>query len=284
MSRPNFRFKQFEVWHDKCAMKVGTDGVLLGAWCPIGEFRSLGEFRSTSEQAQSASEPLPPIKVLDIGTGSGLIALMLAQRLSSLYTLHPMPYTIHAIDIDAGAVEQSLFNFAQSPWAEHLQIFSSSLQSWYFPIADNPTDSVAYYDLIVSNPPYFQASLKNPDQARATARHTDSLSYSELIQHAARLLAAHGTVALILPAESEQEIIALAKEQDLYPIRITYVHSKPGKEANRILIAFSHCGSPENTRGILGYSDRLAPSHLYIESASSPRSEEYQELTKEFYL
>jgi tRNA1Val (adenine37-N6)-methyltransferase len=136
----------------------------------------------------------------------------------------------------------------------------------------------------VSNPPYFQASLKNPDQARATARHTDSLSYSELIQHAARLLAAHGTLALILPAESEQEIIALAKEQDLYPIRITYVHSKPGKEAKRILIAFSHCGSPENTRGILGYSDRLVPSHLYIESASSPRSEEYQELTKEFYL
>ena len=300
MSRPNFRFKQFEVWHDKCAMKVGTDGVLLGAWCPIGEFRSLGvqelgefrslgvrrvqEFRSTSEQAQSASEPLPPIKVLDIGTGSGLIALMLAQRLSSLYTLHPMPYTIHAIDIDAGAVEQSLFNFAQSPWAKHLQIFSSSLQSWYFPIADNPTDSVAYYDLIVSNPPYFQASLKNPDQARATARHTDSLSYSELIQHAARLLSERGVLALILPAEAEPEIIALAKEQDLYPIRITYVHSKPGKEAKRILIAFSHCGSPENTRSILGNSDRLAPSHLHIESASSPRSEEYQELTKEFYL
>ena len=126
MSRPNFRFKQFEVWHDKCAMKVGTDGVLLGAWCPIGEFRSLGEFRSTSEQArsaseqaQSASEPMPPIKVLDIGTGSGLIALMLAQRLSTL--LHTtQDYTIHAIDIDAGAVEQSLFNFAQSPWAGYI--------------------------------------------------------------------------------------------------------------------------------------------------------------------
>ena len=291
MSRPNFRFKQFEVWHDKCAMKVGTDGVLLGAWCPIGEFRSLGvrrvqefrgsgvqEFRSTSEQAQSASEPLPPIKVLDIGTGSGLIALMLAQRLSSLYTLHPMPYTIHAIDIDAGAVEQSLFNFAQSPWAEHLQIFSSSLQSWYFPIADNPTDSVAYYDLIVSNPPYFQASLKNPDQARATARHTDSLSYSELIQHAARLLAAHGTLALILPAEAEPEIIALAKEQELYPTHLTYVHSKPGKEAKRILIAFSP------SRLIPPSLNSLSPSHLYIESASSPRSEEYQEMTKEFYL
>ena len=100
MSRPNFRFKQFEVWHDKCAMKVGTDGVLLGAWCPIGGFRSLGvqEFGSTSEEAQSASEPLNPIKVLDIGSGSGLIALMLAQRLSAIN------FSIEAIDIDTGAV------------------------------------------------------------------------------------------------------------------------------------------------------------------------------------
>ena len=277
MSRPNFRFKQFEVWHDKCAMKVGTDGVLLGAWCPIGEFRNLGiqEFRSTSEQAQSASEPLPPIKVLDIGTGSGLIALMLAQRLSSLYTLHPMPYTIHAIDIDAGAVEQSRFNFAQSPWAKHLVCKQSALQDY---------QAEESFDLIVSNPPYFQASLKNPDQARAAARHTDLLSYGELIRHAARLLSERGVLALILPAEAEPEIIALAKEQELYPTHLTYVHSKPGKEAKRILIAFSHCGSPENTRGILGYSDRLAPSHLYIESVSSPRSEEYQEMTKEFYL
>ena len=277
MSRPNFRFKQFEVWHDKCAMKVGTDGVLLGAWCPIGEFRSLGvqefrrvqEFRSTSEQAQSASEPLPPIKVLDIGTGSGLIALMLAQRLSSLYTLHPMPYTIHAIDIDAGAVEQSRFNFAQSPWAKHLVCKQSALQDY---------QAEESFDLIVSNPPYFQASLKNPDQARATARHTDLLSYGELIRHAARLLSERGVLALILPAEAEPEIIALAKEQELYPTHLTYVHSKPGKEAKRILIAFSP------SRLIPPSPNSLSPSHLYIESASSPRSEEYQELTKEFYL
>jgi tRNA1Val (adenine37-N6)-methyltransferase len=150
----------------------------------------------------------------------------------------------------------------------------------------------------VSNPPYFQASLKNPDQARATARHTDSLSYGELIRHAARLLSEHGTLALILPAESEQEIIALAKEQDLYPTHLTYVHPKPGKEAKRILIAFSHStpytlhstpyinSSPESGEvpaGRRGLST-LSPSHLYIESASSPRSEEYQELTKDFYL
>lgn len=264
MSRPNFRFKQFEVWHDKCAMKVGTDGVLLGAWCPIGEFRSLGvqEFRSSSEQAQSASEPLPPIKVLDIGTGSGLIALMLAQRLSTL--LHTtQDYTIHAIDIDAGAVEQSLFNFARSPWAKHLRCEQTALQ-------DYPAEG--RFDLIVSNPPYFQDSLKNPNQARATARHTDTLSYGELIHHAARLLAEQGTLALILPAEAEQSIIGLAQEQQLYPTHITHVHSKPGKDAKRILIALARSA--------------VSPiiNSLCIESTSSPRSKEYQELTKEFYL
>ena len=263
MSRPNFRFKQFEVWHDKCAMKVGTDGVLLGAWCPIGGFRSLGvqEFGSTSEEAQSASEPLNPIKVLDIGTGSGLIALMLAQRLSAIN------FSIEAIDIDTGAVEQSLFNFAQSPWANHLACKQSALQDY---------QTVGKFDLIVSNPPYFQSSLKNPDQARATARHTDSLSYGELIRHAARLLADHGRIALILPAEAEQEIIELAKEQLLYPTHITYVHSKPGKVHKRILIAFSHTTQHSITQ--------TQTTHFNIASVSSPRSEEYQELTKDFYL
>lgn len=261
MSRPNFRFKQFEVWHDKCAMKVGTDGVLLGAWCPIGEFRSLGvqEFRSTSEQAQSASEPLPTIKVLDIGTGSGLIALMIAQRLANT----PLHFAIDAIDIDTGAVEQSQLNFARSPWAKHLRCEHTALQVY---------PSEERYNLIVSNPPYFQDSLKNPNQARATARHTDTLSYGELIHHAARLLAEQGTLALILPAEAEQSIIGLAQEQQLYPTHITHVHSKPGKEAKRILIALARSA--------------VSPiiNSLCIESTSSPRSKEYQEMTKEFYL
>lgn len=241
MSHPNFRFKQFEVWHDKCAMKVGTDGVLLGAWCPL----------TMSCRAH----------VLDVGVGSGLISLMLAQRLSCIQPT--ISFAIQAIDIDAGAVEQSLLNFAQSPWAEHLASVRMALQEY---------QSTEKFDVIVSNPPYFQSSLKNPDQARATARHTDSLSYEELIRHAARLLAEHGTLALILPSEAEQEIIALAEEHSLYPTHITYVHSKPEKVAKRILIAFARSANMPIT------------NTLYIASATSPRSKEYKELTNDFYL
>ena len=133
-------------------MKVGTDGVLLGAWCPV------------SSQASS-------FKVLDVGTGSGLIALMLAQRLPEA--------KITAIDIDAGAVEQAAYNFGMSPWADRLNCQQISLQD---------LEGEGVYDLIVSNPPYFQDSLKNPDSQRAIARHTDTLSYDELLKHSARLL------------------------------------------------------------------------------------------------
>lgn len=251
MGAPFFRFKQFTVWHDRCAMKVGTDGVLLGAWCPIAV--------DSLQRAVDDSKPIE-FRVLDVGTGSGLIALMLAQRLQPQEEkLH-----IHAIDIDTGAVEQSRFNFVQSPWAEYLESEQCALQEM----------QAEPFDLIVSNPPYFQDSLKNPNQARATARHTDTLSYRELIRDAARLLAKDGMLALILPIEAEKEIIALAQEYRLSPSHITYVHSKPGKEAKRILIAFSRNIS----------HDATYLSHFYIESPSSPRSEEYQELTKEFYL
>lgn len=238
MGSPCFRFKQFTVWHDRCAMKVGTDGVLLGAWCTL--------------PARMGA------RVLDIGTGSGLIALMIAQRLEKF---NP---EIVAIDIDANAVEQSQINFQQSPWKNQLHSRLCALQDLHNDVA---------FDLIVSNPPYFQSSLKNPDNARATARHTDSLSYRELISHSARLLAEDGSLSLVLPAEGEQEIMALAKEYYLYPTHITHVYSKPGKSIKRILITFSK-------------TDVAAPntSEFYIESETSPRSEEYQALTKDFYL
>ena len=247
MGSPNFRFKQFTVWHDRCAMKVGTDGVLLGAWCPLATATSEGEY-----------------KVLDIGTGSGLIALMLAQRATSI---DDTPIVIDTIDIDAGAAEQAKFNFEQSPWSKLLRIYQSSLQEW---------QSEKEYDLIVSNPPYFQDSLKNPDSQRAMARHTDTLSYEELLKHSARLLTQEGIIALVLPIEAEQQIITLAQSLGLYPTHITYVYPKPGKAAKRLLIAFSP--SPLASRlSPLAYS-------LTLESETSPRSEAYIELTKEFYL
>ena len=240
MGSPFFRFKQFTVWHDRCAMKVGTDGVLLGAWCPL-------------PSSLSASSPY---RLLDIGTGSGLIALMLAQRLNNS--------EIDAIDIDQSAVEQATYNFAQSPFASCLKAHQTTLQEW----------DAQPYDLIVSNPPYFQSSLKNPNAQRATARHTDTLSYSELIAHAARLLSSSGTLALVLPIEAETEIMELAQHHKLHPTHITHVHSKPGKSAKRLLIALS----PTT------YNQSPIVTTFYIESEDSPRSEEYQTLTQDFYL
>lgn len=245
MGSPNFRFKQFTVWHDRCAMKVGTDGVLLGAWCPLAIATSEGEY-----------------KVLDIGTGSGLIALMLAQRATSI---DDTPIVIDTIDIDAGAAEQAKFNFEQSPWSRLLHIYQSSLQEW---------QSEEKYDLIVSNPPYFQGSLKNPDAQRATARHTDSLSYSELIKHSERLLKDGGMLALVLPIEAEKEILSFAAAAGLLLTHITYVHTKPGKPAKRILIAMKKGNENE----------KVTSNNFYIESEDSPRSEEYRKLTEEFYL
>lgn len=243
MSSPNFRFKQFTVWHDRCAMKVGTDGVLLGAWCPL--------------------PPQKPnrVRVLDIGVGSGLIALMITQRLH----LRGDMFSVLGIDIDRDAVEQSHINFQQSPWADSLTSQACRLQ-------DMPAEQA--FDLIVSNPPYFQDSLKNPNAQRATARHTDTLSYTELIQHAARLLNTNGTLALVLPIEAEQEILTLAEAHALHTTHITHVHSKPGKPAKRLLIAFSPISNTQYP----------IPQTMYIESENSPRSEEYKELTKDFYL
>ena len=244
MGAPYFRFKQFTVWHDRCAMKVGTDGVLLGAWC---------------ELPQSDSNCM---RVLDIGTGSGLIALMLAQRLEQ----DKREFTICGIDIESNAVEQSRINFEQSPWSSHLRAIECSVQE---------LDDENGFDLIVSNPPYFQNSLKNPDKGRATARHTDSLTYAELLAHAKRLLKNEGTLSLILPGEAESDILILAKKNQLHPTHITYVHSKEGKPIKRILITMQATSIADK---------ELIYNHLYIESTTSPRSEEYKELTKDFYL
>ena len=259
MGSPNFRFKQFTVWHDRCAMKVGTDGVLLGAWCPIAV---------DSLQLIVNSRKHKEFRVLDIGTGSGLIALMLAQRTCAVDSLQ-WTVGIDAIDVDEGAVEQATYNFEQSPWVEQLHAYQSSLQEWH---------SAIKYDLIVSNPPYFQASLKNPDSQRATARHTDTLNYEELIMHSVRLLKPNGTLALVLPIEAEAEVLTLAKQYDLAPTHITHVHSKPGKPAKRLLIAFSPIASSPNSL------ITSPPKIFYIESADSPRSEEYKALTQDFYL
>ena len=227
----SFRFKQFFIEDAKCAMKVGTDGVLLGAWCPTGT------------------------RILDVGTGSGLIARMLMQRCPEA--------DVEGIDIDDVAVEQACENGVRA--------FQARLQDWRLEIED-------YYDLIVSNPPYFQNSLKNPDEGRKTARHTDTLSYEELVKHSARLLSEDGQLALILPAEAEAEVRQLAAAEGLYPTRVTRVYSKENKKPKRVLFAF------KRTQTISLTEHRTQTDTLVLEDEKGGRSAAYSELCREFYL
>ena len=228
----SFRFKQFTIEDDRCAMKVGTDGVLLGCWAPTPHWSlDIGHWR-----------------ILDVGTGSGLIARMLMQRCPEA--------EVEGIDIDAAAVEQAHENGVKA--------FCSRLQEWE-----------GTYDLIVSNPPYFQNSLKNPDKGRQTARHTDTLSYEELIAHSARLLSEHGQLALILPAEAEEEVRTLAARNLLYCSRVTRVYSKASKPARRVLLLFEMSRSRDL---------EMTTDSLILENETGGRSAAYSELTKDFYL
>ncbi len=234
----SFRFKQFEVNDSECAMKVGTDGVLLGAW----------------------AEPNcdTPCTILDVGSGCGLISLMLAQRFDTA--------TITGIDIDHSAVEQSRVNYANSPFADRLQAQCIPLQQ-YRP--EYPTT----FDLIVSNPPFFQESLHCPDAKRTMARHTSALSYEEILLHAARLLTQHGSLQLILPAAEENDIVRSAIQQNFYLQRICRVRGRANKPYKRILLDFSH--TKTNTP---------IESELVLEALDGKRTRDYQELAKDFYL
>ena len=247
---PGFRFKQFFVRHDRCAMKVGTDGVLLGAWIPTNPL---------------TTNPLT--RILDIGTGSGLIALMLAQRCPEAQ--------IDAIDIDPDAVAQARENFTSSPWSARLHVSQCALQEWSNNIKPEASNNIKQptYDLIVSNPPYFTASLKNPDAARSAARHNDTLPFSVLIAESAKLLAPDGTLSLIVPTEAEPELQALAEAQGLCCTHRCYVHPKPDRPAKRVMIAFSNQPSAISSQ-----------ESLVLEDAHGGRSEAYQHLTRDFYL
>ncbi len=230
-------------------MKVGTDGVLLGAWCPINGL-TIGNALCT---------------ILDVGTGSGLIAIMLAQRLCDTGV---QGFTIDAIDVDNSAAVQAQANCEASPWKKHLRVWHTSLQDF-----EAQKES---YNLIVSNPPYFVDSLKNPDKGRETARHTDSLSDEELLSKSAQLLTQSGHLALIVPAAKETTIRHLAATYGLTLCRQTEVYSKPDKtQPLRVMLDFAKD---------IKSNVQVTTDRLNIESAHSPRSEEYVELTKAFYL
>lgn len=228
-----FTFKQFHVDHDRCAMKVGTDGILLGAWAPV-------------EQAR---------RVLDIGTGSGLIALMLAQRT-------PAACCIDAVELDINAAQQARANVLASPWAGRVSVIERAIQE----------HQAAPYDLIVSNPPYFVAGQSFSDPARAMARHTGALDSHELLAACDRLLSPHGEVALVLPTAMADEILCISANYDLHGICYTAVITREGKEANRVLLLLG--------RGL----NRCERGEIVIHSAVGGYSDRYIHLTSPFYL
>lgn len=246
-----FRLKRFSIEDQGCAMKVGTDGVLLGAW-----------WRDANDNLSDGVDPFNERdnRLLDIGTGSGLVAMMVAQR-----SLGP----IDAIDIDADAAHQAAANFLNTPWSERLTSYHSSLQSW----AQRCQQADICYRAIFSNPPYFTESLKNPDAQRRLARHTDTLSYEELVGCADRLLAEEGNLTLILPIEAEEEIIHLGARYHLYPARLCRIKGTARKAYKRLLIEFRR-----------QRADLVREEELVLLDTTGARSEAYASLCQDYYL
>ena len=218
-------------------MKIGTDGVLLGAWAPILH---------------------NPYSILDIGTGTGIIALMLAQRSNAAQ--------IDALEIEENAYEQATDNFENSPWNDRLFCFHAGLDEFM----EEPEDE---YDLIVSNPPFYAEDYKTNDEQRDLARFQDALPFEDLVEAADLLLSENGILAVIIPYKEEERFLAIAKEFELYPIKITRVKGTPTTEIKRSLLAFKRFELPT-----------LHSDELIFETARHQYTPEYIELTKEFYL
>jgi tRNA1Val (adenine37-N6)-methyltransferase len=233
MPQPIFRFKQFAVAHDRCAMKVNTDGVLLGAWADVSHAK----------------------RILDIGTGTGVIALMMAQK----NTLA----TIDAIDIDQNAYEQATENFNQSPWAARLRAHHSALQSF---------SSSAKYDLIISNPPYFVDDTQAPDTRKNIARHGIELTYEELLHESDRLINDLGVLFLVVPIFNLPIIEQLSKEYFFHIAHVTEVTAVEGKGPYLALIKLNRV-----------QRSRLR-ENLLIQHSDCSFTDEYKFLTKDFYL
>ena len=238
-----FQFKKFNVVNERSAMKVNTDGVLLGAVMAITpDDRTL----------------------LDIGTGTGTIALMAAQRLAETVTEHRP--VIHAIDIDEPSATEAAANFNNSPWTDMLQVHNASLDCF----AEQNKD---FFDLIFSNPPYFDNALQAPEERRNAARHTSTgLSYREILEFASERLTDNGRVAMVLPADTESDLTRHARMCGLHLFRITRVRTVPRKSPSRIIAEFfrHRTVTPDDTV-------------LTIQNEGQ-YTQEYLSLTKDFYL
>jgi tRNA1Val (adenine37-N6)-methyltransferase len=237
MSNSWFRFKQFTIHQESAAMKVGTDGVLLGAW---------------------ASVPPPGSRILDVGTGTGLIALMIAQRTGKA--------RVDGLEIDPASAWQARENFRQSAWKESLFCIGASFQEYSSRHKD-------LYDLIICNPPFFSASTPAPSRAKNLARHDGSLGLEELFSGSVALMKQTGLLSLILPAQKETRALDLVREHQLFCHRRTRVRPSPGKAFHRVLLECSFLPGP------------CREDELAIETGKRHQySGGYQKLTEDFYL
>ena len=237
-SKP-FKFKEFTIQQDKSAMKVGTDGVLLGAWCTVDTY---------------------PDSILDIGAGTGVIALMLAQRSDAM--------TIDAVEVDTDGYEQTVENFEKSDWGDRLFCYNATFQDF----ADEIAAEEERYDLIVSNPPFYTDEYETNNEARNKARFTTSLSFEELNLGVSKILSLLGKYVVIIPFKEEDSFINLAKQHNLFLNRVCRVQGNKLSEIKRSLLEFSFSKTEIKTE------------HLIIENARHQYTKEYIELTKDFYL
>lgn len=227
-----FAFKQFKVEHEQCAMKVSTDGILLGAWADLNGAKTL----------------------LDIGTGTGLLALMCKQRAPHL--------KVSAVEVDEAAYQQAVQNCQQSPWPD-ISIYHQPIQQF---------EAAGLFDCVIANPPYFNQSLKGDNAARNAARHTDGLSFAELIAAFRLLSHQHSRFNLILPTTEAQLFITLAHQQGLYLNRFCQVQATAHKAFTRGLMTFSHKQS------------EISTTQLCIRASDNSYTPQYQALCREFYL
>jgi tRNA1Val (adenine37-N6)-methyltransferase len=236
MSNNYFSFKQFTIYQDQCAMKVGTDGVLLGSWTA----------------AENAS------RILDVGSGTGLIAIMLAQKSTAI---------IDGVEIEKNACLQARKNVAGSPWPKRINLYHESFQQF------SATTSLRY-TMIVSNPPYFQNSLKPPASRRSMAKHNIGLTYEALLSCSSGLLLPEGWLSVIIPASDRKQFTELADFHKLQPSRLTWVRPAPGKDYSRCLLEFTKIA------GITCYENELIIRNDDLKTYSV----DYTELTRDFYL
>jgi tRNA1Val (adenine37-N6)-methyltransferase len=235
MAKDCFTFKQFVVHQDRCTMKVGTDGTLLGAW---------------------AAMERPDGRVLDIGTGTGLMALMMAQRYPAA--------RVTAIDIDQAAVEQAADNVMKSPFADRIEVCQADV---------NTFEAGEGYDAIVCNPPYFMDALTCPEAQRTMARHATTLNYKSLAEIAKKLLKPHAVLSVVIPVEYEENLESAVTFEGLFVSRVCQIKTTPNKLPKRLLMEIR-----KQPVDAIDFTEQV------LEISPGIRSDWYHELTKDFYI